>query len=372
MEYYGLLGLPMFTSDHREIKAAFRRVVKLVHPDILGAESSALQQLVTDAYETLSKDDTRSEYDEMLYAAKPNLAQSMWDPEAPPNLKGIFVDETICEGCGRCTDVASSTFKLHDLQDSPEREGKSHVVLQYGDAQEMIKMAIVGCPTRAIKPVSREELPLWEYAMSRCVKARKRLEEGAEAPTPFDLIQEYKLNELIAMDMDEALRQFADPLADERIAGELSVKAKAIHSAASAVPPETREILWPQTGAQESAAARVAARERKVQPGQSGRSTKGLERAELKAAVFQMFDKDRDGFLWQTELYEFASRYGFEGDEAEWAEEYELLSGDLGFVAANGVDVRTFSKMLEDALYLSDADLAKLLNEWKGMPRAGQ
>lgn len=62
-DFYGLLGLPPYTGDKKEIKKAHRRTVKLVHPDILGPDSGDLQVLVNKAYRTLSDDDQRQGYE---------------------------------------------------------------------------------------------------------------------------------------------------------------------------------------------------------------------------------------------------------------------------------------------------------------------
>eukprot|EP00435_Cladocopium_sp_Y103_P026876 s242_g6.t1 len=107
-DYYGLLGLPPYTADKKEIKAAHRRTVKLVHPDILGPDSGDLQAIVNTAYRTLSDDDQRSTYETW-----PNLATSRW--ANPKMSEGLFVDETVCRGCLKCATAAPGTFEVDPL-----------------------------------------------------------------------------------------------------------------------------------------------------------------------------------------------------------------------------------------------------------------
>ncbi|CAL1141283.1 unnamed protein product [Cladocopium goreaui] len=205
-EYYGLLGLLLFTSDPKEIKAAHRRMVKLVHPDILGADSSDLQSIVTEACTMLSDQEKKEEYDEKLRKAKPSLSKSNWSEDAPQFAMGVFVDETKCEQCYRCVNIASSTFEIHD---NPVREGKAFVTLQYGDDRYVVREAIGECPSKAIRYVSREDLTKLEYAMTQCATLRHRARpwEKETIQGPYELYQELMLDELISMDMEKAREQ---------------------------------------------------------------------------------------------------------------------------------------------------------------------
>ncbi len=55
----------------------------------------------------------------------------------------IKIDRDLCIGCGSCASIAPKSFKV-DL------DGKAAVIDDYGDDDEMIKMAIESCPVQAI------------------------------------------------------------------------------------------------------------------------------------------------------------------------------------------------------------------------------
>lgn len=378
-EYYGLLGLPLFTKDAKEIKAAHRRMVKLVHPDILGADSSDLQSIVTEAYNLLSDEERKEEYDEKLRKAKPSLSKSKWSEDAPQFAMGVFVDETKCEQCYRCVNIASSTFEIHE---NPVREGKAFVSLQYGDDRYVVREAIGECPSKAIRYVSREDLTKLEYAMTQCATLRHRARpwEKETLPGPFEIYQELMLDELIAMDMEKAVKSEADPYADTKVAEELGEDARDILAAANRLSEEQREQIWPKGYGSEASQAAQAFEEQKnqiigkrstrdVEEGDS----RGVQRAEMKATLFYMLDRDGDGYLYDTELRPFADKFGFDGSQSEWVEEYQSLCNEYRCSPMQGINLLAFARMLddEDGCALSDAELAGLLRESNQLPRAG-
>merc|ERR1712008_482226 len=124
-----------------------------------------------------SDEDKKADYDRKLRKGKPSLAQSMWGAELPADVRGCFVDETKCSRCYQCCDLASSTFDIHTKK---EREEKAYVKTQYGDAVWLVYEAVKQCPTQTIRMVSRENMPLIEYAMKQ-EKKKKTADADDEA-----------------------------------------------------------------------------------------------------------------------------------------------------------------------------------------------
>jgi len=66
--------------------------------------------------------------------------------------KGVFVDEITCIGCKHCAHVARNTFYIE-----PDY-GRSRVIRQDGDSQELIQEAIDTCPVDCIHWVDYTKL----------------------------------------------------------------------------------------------------------------------------------------------------------------------------------------------------------------------
>jgi ferredoxin len=66
--------------------------------------------------------------------------------------KGVYVDEITCIGCKHCAHVARNTFYIE-----PDY-GRSRVIRQDADAQEVIQEAIDTCPVDCIHWVDYTEL----------------------------------------------------------------------------------------------------------------------------------------------------------------------------------------------------------------------
>ncbi|PSM48989.1 ferredoxin [Chroococcidiopsis sp. CCALA 051] len=66
--------------------------------------------------------------------------------------KGVYVDEITCIGCKHCAHVAHNTFYIE-----PDY-GRSRVVRQDGDVEELIQEAIDTCPVDCIHWVDYTEL----------------------------------------------------------------------------------------------------------------------------------------------------------------------------------------------------------------------
>eukprot|EP00931_Biecheleriopsis_adriatica_P089102 TRINITY_DN63285_c0_g1_i1.p1 TRINITY_DN63285_c0_g1~~TRINITY_DN63285_c0_g1_i1.p1 ORF type:complete len:448 (-),score=98.63 TRINITY_DN63285_c0_g1_i1:58-1401(-) len=88
-------------------------------------------------------------------------------------------------------------------------------------------------------------------------------------------------------------------------------------------------------------------------------------RSELKEAVFSHFDVDRDARLTSAELRNFACSTGFDGDAADWLDEYGYICDCMGCQAGEGLSEEVFSRLVddesEDGCYCSDAELAAML-----------
>eukprot|EP00913_Durusdinium_trenchii_P019947 g18748.t1 len=194
------------------------------------------------------------------------------------------------------------------------------------------------------------------------------------------------LDELIEMDMEKAVQSEADPLANSKVAEDRLCRSQ----------------IWPYGFGSEASQAAQAIEEdknknigkrsaRDVEQGDS----RGVQRAEMKATLFYVLDRDGDGFLYDTELRPFADKFGFEGSASEWAEEhlwpahifvsvlllttvnscdlYQTLCNEYRCSPMQGMDMVAFARMLDDehGCPLSDAELAGLLRESNQLPRAG-
>jgi ferredoxin len=82
------------------------------------------------------------------------------EPELGGSLRqsAVYVDETVCIGCGHCSYVARSTFCLE-----PDY-GRARVIAQDGDTEEVIQEAIATCPVDCIAYVNYTELIALEEA----------------------------------------------------------------------------------------------------------------------------------------------------------------------------------------------------------------
>lgn len=66
--------------------------------------------------------------------------------------RGVYVDEVTCIGCKHCAHVARNTFYIE-----PDY-GRSRVIRQDGDSEELIQEAIETCPVDCIHWVNYAEL----------------------------------------------------------------------------------------------------------------------------------------------------------------------------------------------------------------------
>jgi ferredoxin len=108
--------------------------------------------------------------------------RSGFEPELGGMLrqKGVYVDEITCIGCKHCAHVARNTFYIE-----PDY-GRSRVISQDGEAQEVIQEAIDTCPVDCIHWVDYTELkkleeerkyqviPVVGYPVEQAVSAAER------------------------------------------------------------------------------------------------------------------------------------------------------------------------------------------------------
>ncbi len=114
--------------------------------------------------------------------------RSGFEPELGGMLrqKGVYVDEITCIGCKHCAHVARNTFYIE-----PDY-GRSRVVRQDADAEEVIQEAIDTCPVDCIHWVNYTELrklederkfqviPLIGYPVEGAVVAAERRRRKAK------------------------------------------------------------------------------------------------------------------------------------------------------------------------------------------------
>jgi ferredoxin len=83
-----------------------------------------------------------------------NADRSGFEPELGGIVrqKGVFVDEATCIGCRYCSQVARNTFYIE-----PDY-GRSRVIAQDGDPEDLVQEAIDTCPVDCIHWVNYSEL----------------------------------------------------------------------------------------------------------------------------------------------------------------------------------------------------------------------
>ncbi|MBD2175872.1 ferredoxin [Pseudanabaena sp. FACHB-1998] len=105
--------------------------------------------------------DNFSDHAVVITSSEPEMRdRSGFEPELGGELRqnAIFVDETVCIGCGHCAHTASSTFFLE------EDYGRARVIAQDGDEQDLVQEAIDTCPVDCIAWVSYNDLNKLEEA----------------------------------------------------------------------------------------------------------------------------------------------------------------------------------------------------------------
>jgi len=178
-DFYELLGVSI-NADKDEIKASFRRLQRIIHPDIAGQSGHDMSILLNSAYQTLMDDQASAVYRREVQAFREdqggsfmNVPVSSWaGPETEQ--RAVFVDESVCIGCRNCTHSAPDTFVME------EDFGRARVSMQWGNQEEFITEAVDMCPVDCIHYVQRSQLALLEHMMKSCprediaIMARRR------------------------------------------------------------------------------------------------------------------------------------------------------------------------------------------------------
>ncbi|GAB4820064.1 hypothetical protein N2152v2_007110 [Parachlorella kessleri] len=170
VDYYEILGVDDDASA-TEIKAAYRGLAKLCHPDFLGTKGHDMCILLNEAYSVLMDEDMRAAYDQQLDVAlqdqedgftgemlsKWMVGHKMGKAANMDETRGIFVDEIRCIGCQMCMHISPATYRIES------EYGRSRVFAQWLDTEDNLKASIDSCPVSCIHWVEKEELPALEF-----------------------------------------------------------------------------------------------------------------------------------------------------------------------------------------------------------------
>jgi curved DNA-binding protein CbpA len=114
-DHYSILGLSR-NATTAEIKTAYRRLVKLYHPDKNPNNPSAVEKfrLIQDAYDTLSDSIKRSKYDNRInYSYSYSYGESVQTQSKPRTKRYTFTDEDL---------KRRQYYKEHYKQQSPKQK----------------------------------------------------------------------------------------------------------------------------------------------------------------------------------------------------------------------------------------------------------
>lgn len=114
-----------------------------------------MEDFSPDATSDSSQDTPRSGFEPELGGLLRNAPErSGFEPELGGlfRQKGVYVDEVTCIGCKHCAHVARNTFYIEP------NYGRSRVINQTGDSEDMVQEAIDTCPVDCIHWVDYTEL----------------------------------------------------------------------------------------------------------------------------------------------------------------------------------------------------------------------
>ncbi|CAL1374882.1 unnamed protein product [Linum trigynum] len=172
-DLYDLLGIDS-SSNHSQIKVAYRALQKRCHPDIAGPAGHDMAIVLNEAYSVLSDPNSRHAYDKEQaklaelrgYTGKP--LYSTW-VGSESEQRAVFVDEVKCVGCLKCALFAEKTFGIESVF------GRARVVAQWADPESKIHAAIDSCPVDCISVVERADLAALEFLMSKQPRGNVRI-----------------------------------------------------------------------------------------------------------------------------------------------------------------------------------------------------
>ncbi len=100
-DYYAILGIDS-SADDATIRLAYRKLMRLYHPDVNRADEAAEQaQSINEAYACLKDPDERAAYDRQRAAprqrAKPNFTAGQWSPPRGPGWQPPRPTATVIE-----------------------------------------------------------------------------------------------------------------------------------------------------------------------------------------------------------------------------------------------------------------------------------
>jgi len=180
--YYAVLGVPEKAS-YKDIRHAYRRLARKYHPD---RNSSALAEemikKINAAFEVLSDETKRSQYDRMKFDDPPE-PEPAYEPEPvqtknpgeswkvtnetgtvadffngpyfldmPKGRFHVIVEPTLCMAFGSCETLAPKVFVV---EKNKRLNPKAVVECETCADYEKIHAAAATCPTKAIKIIDR-------------------------------------------------------------------------------------------------------------------------------------------------------------------------------------------------------------------------
>ena len=245
-DYYTLLGIDPKKATADEVKAAYKKLQKLIHPDIIGPSANNLAVILNASLMILMDESKRRTYDIDLAAWRKGQGSfdgrpvSTWSG-SESETRAVFVSETECIGCRACTNCASKTFAME------EEHGRARVMMQWADDEDTIQEAIESCPVDCINIVPRSTLALLEFVMKGCkrenVGIMGRRRSGNFGPElsnedPFDRAATY-LKQRRDVNVEQLNSRSGTSIHTEELSA-------AIAGSCLALPLEVRQKVWPE------------------------------------------------------------------------------------------------------------------------------